>query len=92
MGVCDKCGTGCECLCPRCTVPFLTARELLVLELIAKGLEWKEIAHKIHYSGTTVKRVKQSLIKKLGARARAPSSPHLVSRAYQLGILKRGSK
>ena len=48
----------------------LKTTEVAILELLAKGLRYKEIADALHFSGTKVKRVTAHAYAKLGATSR----------------------
>lgn len=65
------------------TLPRLTAREKEVLELVAKGFSYNEIASALGMSGHTVTTHIKHIYKKLAVRSRGEA----VFEAMQLGIL-----
>ena len=67
----------------------LSQREIDVIELVAEGLETREIAAKLSYSERTIKNVLQGMMLRLGLRNR----PHVVAYAARKGYLRlrRGS-
>jgi DNA-binding NarL/FixJ family response regulator len=64
-------------------VPFLSAREREVLDLIAAGSTNREIADRLYLSPHTVKEHTSALYRKLGARNRAEA----VQLAQRIGLL-----
>lgn len=60
----------------------LTAREREVLALVGKGLSSKEIARRLGISDLTVRKHRENLCRKLGAR----NAPELVACALRLGL------
>lgn len=65
-------------------VPHLTRREKEVLSLIASDFTSKELASNLCISLETVKSHRKNLIKKLKVK----TSGGLVSKGFELGILK----
>jgi DNA-binding NarL/FixJ family response regulator len=63
--------------------PPLTARELEVLELIAEGLENREIGVRLFVSEETVKTHLRSILAKLNARSRA----HATALGFRYGYI-----
>jgi DNA-binding NarL/FixJ family response regulator len=61
----------------------LTAREVEVLSLVARGMANKEIAHKLGTANGTIKMHVQNILEKLGASDRT----HAVTIAIERGIL-----
>jgi LuxR family transcriptional regulator, transcriptional regulator of spore coat protein len=64
-------------------VPLLTEREQQVLELVAKGLSAKEVAHEIDIAPRTVERH----IENVRLKTRARNRTHMVTIALELGLL-----
>lgn len=64
----------------------LTGKEIIVLELLARGLRNKEIAEKLHRSPRTVDHHVASLFEKLKASNRTEA----VSAAFRLGLIAKG--
>lgn len=62
----------------------LTARELEILELMARGLRNKEIAHSLHITVQTVKNHVHNVLEKLRVHRRRDA----VRLAYELGLLR----
>jgi DNA-binding NarL/FixJ family response regulator len=67
-------------------VEKLTPREHEVLELMARGLDNREIAERLHVEYTTSRTHVRSLISKLGAHSKL----HAVARAGDLGLIEPG--
>jgi len=67
-------------------IPQLTAREIEVLELIARGMSNVEIARHLCISTATTKTHVSNVISKLGLRDRV----HGVIYAYESGLIQRG--
>jgi DNA-binding NarL/FixJ family response regulator len=63
--------------------PALTAREIEVLELIAEGLENREIGQRLFVSEETVKTHTRSILAKLHARSRA----HATALGFRHGFI-----
>lgn len=61
----------------------LTARQMEILTLVAKGYAQKEIAYELFLSPTTIKRNLQKIYEKLQAR----NGTHAVYIAFSLGLL-----
>ena len=62
----------------------LSQREIDVVELVAEGLETREIAARLSYSERTIKNVLQGIMLRLGLRNR----PHVVAYAAREGYLR----
>ena len=71
---------------PTAPLERLTARELEVLRLIARGLDNREIADALVLSVATVKSHVNRVFLKLGARDRAQA----VIAAYEAGVVRAG--
>lgn len=63
----------------------LTAREQVILELIAQGLANKQIAYRLNISPFTVKNHVHNILDKLKVRYRRVA----IRRAYEIGLLSR---
>jgi DNA-binding NarL/FixJ family response regulator len=64
--------------------PRVTRRELEVLQLIAEGLNTRDIARRLWVTEETVKTHVRRLLNKLGARTRAQA----VAVAFRRGVLR----
>lgn len=62
---------------------LLTARQVEVLEMLAKGLSNKAIANQFHLTESTVKHHVTSILQSLGARNRT----HAVTEASRIGLI-----
>ena len=67
------------------TGPTLTERERQVLDLLADGLNNREIGQAMFLSRSTIKNQVSALMVKFGVRSRT----HMVARAHELGLLSR---
>lgn len=65
----------------------LTAREVLVLRMVAEGMTNRQIGRQLHTSETAMTTCLYRLRRKLGARNRA----HVVAIGYQKGLLGQPS-
>ncbi len=66
----------------------LTARELQILELVARGLSNVEIAQQLIVSNSTIKTHVARVLAKLGVRDRVPA----VVLAYETGVIRPGTE
>lgn len=62
----------------------LSAQQREIITYMADGLSTKEIAIKLKHTVATIETYKHKIYKRLKAR----NAPHLVSMAYQEGVLK----
>jgi DNA-binding CsgD family transcriptional regulator len=68
---------------PNEALQHLAPRDREVLELVAEGLSNREIGERQHLAPETIKKYRQRIIRKLGAR----NMTHAVGLAYQQGLL-----
>ena len=73
---------------PPPAVEPLTPREHEILELMARGLENKEVCHRLHITVQTVKNHVHSILTKLQMRRRREA----VRLAFELGLLADSSE